>query len=90
MQQPYLVATHNMIGKPKTGNYMYKLIKSDLCHMEETYEVNIVGWCANNGPDRKKAWQLLCENLFYLIVMLSKHLLTVFIPNGDKHCSCNI
>ncbi|KAI0656722.1 hypothetical protein C8Q70DRAFT_878385, partial [Cubamyces menziesii] len=67
--EPYLVKTHNMTGKLKTGDHIFELIKSDIHHMEETYKVQVIGWCTNDGLDGKKACRLLYQFLTYLIVI---------------------
>ncbi|KAI9058295.1 hypothetical protein FKP32DRAFT_1549847, partial [Trametes sanguinea] len=68
--EPYLVKTHDMTGEPKTGDRMFELIKSDIATMERDYQVDVIGWCTDDGPDGKKARRLLFETFAYLIVLV--------------------
>ena len=68
--QPYLIRTHNMTGRPKTGDEMFKIIKDDMRHMEDKYKVKVIGWCTDDGPDGKKARRLLLEAFWFLIVLV--------------------
>ncbi|KAJ6447708.1 hypothetical protein C8R45DRAFT_850720, partial [Mycena sanguinolenta] len=57
--QPYLLRTHNMTGRPKTGNELFEIIKSDIDYASNTYGVTIIAVCTDDGPDGKKARRLV-------------------------------
>jgi hypothetical protein len=49
-----LINTHDIAKEPKTGDRMFELMKADKKLMEETYNLTVAGWCADEGPDTKK------------------------------------
>ncbi|KAJ7258197.1 hypothetical protein C8J57DRAFT_1436836 [Mycena rebaudengoi] len=51
--------THDMTGHPKTGNELFGIMKSDFKYAEETYGVEIIAVCTDDGPDGKKARRLI-------------------------------
>lgn len=66
--QLYLVRTHSLAGKRKTGDNLYELIKSDKALMETLYHVIIIAWITDDGPDGKKARRLLHRDFPSVIV----------------------
>ncbi|KAJ7438058.1 hypothetical protein FB451DRAFT_1060604 [Mycena latifolia] len=57
--QAYLLRTHNMTGRPKTGNELFEIMKSDFEYAWNTYRVEIIAVCTDDGPDGKKARRLV-------------------------------
>ncbi|KAJ7713409.1 hypothetical protein DFH07DRAFT_725718, partial [Mycena maculata] len=67
--QPYLFRTHDMTGRPETGDELFEIMKSDFEYAWNTYRVEIIapfgdtsGSHNNNtddGPDGKKARRLV-------------------------------
>ncbi|KAJ6460339.1 ribonuclease H-like domain-containing protein [Mycena sanguinolenta] len=49
--QPFLLHTHDMTVCPKTGDELYKIVIDDLAYAEETYGVDIIAVCTDDGPD---------------------------------------
>lgn len=66
--QPYLVRTHNMSGQPKTGEKLLEVVQSDIQYIKEKFDVNVIAWCTDDGPDGKKMRQLL--KLWYLWIIV--------------------
>ncbi|KAI0352260.1 hypothetical protein OH77DRAFT_1409607 [Trametes cingulata] len=54
-----LVRTHDMTGRPKTGDEHAKIIRGDMEHMREVYEVRPIAWVTDDGPDGKGARNIL-------------------------------
>ncbi|KAF7333128.1 hypothetical protein MVEN_02378300 [Mycena venus] len=59
--EPYLLRTHNMTGRPKTGDELFEIMKSDFEYAWNTYQVEIIAVCTDDGPDGKKARRLVHE-----------------------------
>jgi hypothetical protein len=59
--QPHLLRTHNMTGRPKTGDELFSIMKSDFEYAWNTYKVKIIAVCTDDGPDGKKARRLIRE-----------------------------
>ncbi|KAJ7454143.1 ribonuclease H-like domain-containing protein [Mycena latifolia] len=59
--QLYLLKTHDMTGRPKTGDELFEIMKSDFLHAWETYRIEIIAVCTDDGPDGKKARRLIRE-----------------------------
>ncbi|KAJ7468182.1 ribonuclease H-like domain-containing protein, partial [Mycena latifolia] len=57
--QAYLLRTHNMTGRPKTGDELFEIMKSDFEYAWNTYRVEIIAVCTDDGPDGKKARRLV-------------------------------
>ncbi|KAF8175014.1 ribonuclease H-like domain-containing protein, partial [Mycena galopus ATCC 62051] len=57
--KPFLLRTHDMTGRPKTGDELYRLVLSGLAYAAETYGVEIIAACTDDGPDGKKMRRLL-------------------------------
>ncbi|KAM5543668.1 hypothetical protein V8D89_002919 [Ganoderma adspersum] len=66
----HLVCTHDMTGRPKTGQEHLEVIKSDMAHMETTYGVTTVGWVTDDGPDGKGTRTLLRKLMPWLILLV--------------------
>jgi hypothetical protein len=47
-----------MHGLPKTGDQLLKVVKEEKEVMEHKYNVEMVGWCTDDGPDGKKMRRL--------------------------------
>ncbi|KAJ6475171.1 ribonuclease H-like domain-containing protein [Mycena vulgaris] len=50
-----------MTGRSKTGDELFKLVKSDLAFAKETYGVDVIAVCTDDGPDGKKMRRLIKE-----------------------------
>ncbi|KAJ6452036.1 ribonuclease H-like domain-containing protein [Mycena vitilis] len=59
--KPYLLKTHDMTGRPKTGEELYAIVMSDLKYALETYGVDVIAVCTDDGPDGKKMRRLIRE-----------------------------
>ncbi|KAJ7702903.1 ribonuclease H-like domain-containing protein, partial [Mycena metata] len=59
--EPYLLRTHNMTGRPKTGDELFIIMKSDFEYAERTFAVTIIAVCTDDGPDGKKSRRLVKE-----------------------------
>lgn len=55
-----------MTGRPKTGDELFGLVKSDLTYAKETYGVEVIAVCTDDGPDGKKMRRLVKEQLAWL------------------------
>ncbi|KAF8960112.1 ribonuclease H-like domain-containing protein, partial [Flammula alnicola] len=60
---PYLIRTHDMTGRPKTGDELFALIKDDILYTQNTYGVKVICVTTDDGPDGKKARRLIKEDL---------------------------
>ncbi|KAJ7743003.1 hypothetical protein DFH07DRAFT_925395 [Mycena maculata] len=65
--QPFLLRTHDMTGRPKTGDELFKLMKSDFDYASDyasnTYAVEVICVTTDDGPDGKKARRLIREQM---------------------------
>ena len=68
--QPYLVRTHNVQGQPKTGDKLLEIVRDDIQHIKDEYEVTIIAWCTDDGPDGKKMRRLLKLLFLWIIVIV--------------------
>ncbi|KAJ7770863.1 hypothetical protein DFH07DRAFT_681221, partial [Mycena maculata] len=59
--KPYLLRTHNMTGRPKTGDELFEIMKSDFEYAWNTYHIEIIAVCTDDGLDGKKARRLLLQ-----------------------------
>ncbi|KAJ7167705.1 hypothetical protein C8R46DRAFT_812141, partial [Mycena filopes] len=59
--EPYLLRTHDMTGRPKTGDELFAIMKSDFEYAWNTYKVDVIAVCTDDGPDGKKARRLVRE-----------------------------
>ncbi|KAF8148553.1 hypothetical protein K438DRAFT_1989202 [Mycena galopus ATCC 62051] len=57
--EPSLLRTHEMTGRPKTGDELLEIMKSDFDYAWNTYQVEIIAVCTDDGPDGKKALHLI-------------------------------
>ncbi|GJE84312.1 hypothetical protein PsYK624_003880 [Phanerochaete sordida] len=64
----HILRTHNMTGRPKTGDEMLSLIRSDIQDAQKRLKVVIIGWTTDDGPDGKKARRILAAEEPQLIV----------------------
>ncbi|KAF8960763.1 ribonuclease H-like domain-containing protein, partial [Flammula alnicola] len=67
--EPYLIQTHDVTGDPKTGDHLLKLVLEDIHLIETKYDMKIIAWCTDDGPDGKKMRRLL-QNLYPWLMML--------------------
>lgn len=56
------VRTHDMTGRPKTGDELFSLVKADFAFVKETYGVEIIAAVTDDGPDGKKMRRLVKED----------------------------
>ncbi|KAK6974145.1 hypothetical protein R3P38DRAFT_2472543, partial [Favolaschia claudopus] len=61
--EPHLLRTHNMTGRPKTGDELFVIVKSDLVYAKETYGVETIAVVTDDGPDGKKMRRLVGEEM---------------------------
>ncbi|KAK7029256.1 hypothetical protein R3P38DRAFT_2703759, partial [Favolaschia claudopus] len=61
--EPHLLRTHNMTGRPKTGDELFDIVKSDLVYAKETYGVETIAVVTDDGPDGKKMRRLVSEEM---------------------------
>jgi hypothetical protein len=59
-----------MSGEPKTGNWLLELVLGDIKHIKDKFDVEVIGWCTDDGPDGKKMRRLLRTSLIWMIVVL--------------------
>ncbi|KAF7326313.1 DUF659 family protein [Mycena kentingensis (nom. inval.)] len=65
--KPYLLKTHNMTGRPKTGDEFFKMMSSDLVLAKELYNVEIISVTTDDGPDGKKGRRLVNERMPHIV-----------------------
>ncbi|KAJ7034526.1 ribonuclease H-like domain-containing protein [Mycena alexandri] len=58
---PYLLKTHDMTGRPKTGDELFGLVRKDIEYAKETYGVDVIAVCTDDGPNGKKMRRLTKE-----------------------------
>lgn len=56
--KPYLLQMHDMTGRPKTGDTLWALVLEDREYARMTFDVEIIEYCSDDGPDGKKARRL--------------------------------
>ena len=61
-----------MTKEPKTGDWMFELMKVDKKLMEEKYKITVGGWCADKGPDMKKGKRLMGEAFLWMIILVCR------------------
>jgi hypothetical protein len=61
--QAHLLKTHDMTGRPKTGDELYDVVTGDIKYAEETYGVEVIAVCTDDGPDGKKMRRLIKERM---------------------------
>ncbi|KAJ7748303.1 ribonuclease H-like domain-containing protein, partial [Mycena maculata] len=61
--QPFLLRTHDMTGRPKTGDELFNIMKSDFEYALNTYAVKVICVTTDDGPDGKKSRRLVREQL---------------------------
>ncbi|TFK78604.1 hypothetical protein K466DRAFT_507046, partial [Polyporus arcularius HHB13444] len=69
-REVYPLVTHNMKGKPKTGEEHLNIIEADMETMRSTYHVHPVAWVTDDGPDGKCARRLLREKYAWLVTLV--------------------
>ncbi|KAH7869208.1 ribonuclease H-like domain-containing protein, partial [Lentinula edodes] len=57
----HLVKTHDMTGRPKTGDEYYSIMEEDIEYIKKVYGVDVICVCTDDGPDGKKARRLVRE-----------------------------
>ncbi|KAF7971231.1 hypothetical protein HWV62_21648 [Athelia sp. TMB] len=66
----YLMRSHDMTGKPKTGNHLLEVVKDDIAWMKDTHGINLIAWCTDDGPDCKKMCCLLALFFTWIVVLV--------------------
>ncbi|KAJ3006822.1 hypothetical protein NUW54_g3791 [Trametes sanguinea] len=59
-----------MTGRPKTGQEHAEIIKANMQHMRDVYDVQPVVMVTDGGPDGKGARDLLCASLPWLMTIV--------------------
>jgi len=52
-----------MTGEPKTADIMFKIMEADKKKIEDTFGIEVVEWCSDNGPDSKKGSWLMEKSI---------------------------
>ncbi|KAL6307742.1 ribonuclease H-like domain-containing protein [Sparassis latifolia] len=68
--EAYLLRTHNMTGKPKTGDKLLEIVTADISYMSDKFGVKTIGWCTDDGPDGKKMRRLLSGLMAWIICLV--------------------
>jgi hypothetical protein len=68
--QAYLVRTHDMSGLPKTGDQLLAIVESDIQFIIDKFDVIVIAWCTDDGPDGKKMRRLLGAKYRWMIMLL--------------------
>jgi hypothetical protein len=50
-----------MTGRPKTGDELLQIVRSDIAYAEQTYGVEVIAVCTDDGPEGKKMRRLVKE-----------------------------
>lgn len=75
-----------MFGEPKTGDRLWELMQTDIGHVRETYGVDSIGICTDDGPDGKKMRRLARSALpWWIIVLCWAHQNQLIIGDLIKH-----
>ncbi|KAI8986109.1 hypothetical protein BD414DRAFT_416319 [Trametes punicea] len=69
-REVYLIQTHDMTGLSKTGEQHAHIIKEDMAHMRDQFDVHPIAWVTDDGPDGKGAQNLLRRSLPWLMTFV--------------------
>jgi hypothetical protein len=62
--------THDVSTQPKTGENLLQLVTEDLKWSEETYGLQVIAVCSDDGGDARKMRRLLLRLMPWLIIIL--------------------
>ena len=62
--------THNVSAQPKTGETLLNLVVEDIKWSEETYGIQVIAACSDNGGDARWMRHLLLGLMPWLIIIL--------------------
>ncbi|EJD37277.1 hypothetical protein AURDEDRAFT_40708, partial [Auricularia subglabra TFB-10046 SS5] len=81
-QQNYLLRSHNMFGQPKTGAKLWELMQLNVTSAQDTYGVESIGICTDDGPDGKCMRRLARDRFpWWIVVVCWAHQIQLMI--GD-------
>ena len=66
----YLVKTHDMSGRPKTGDELLTIVEADIQLIFDKFGVVVIAWCTDDGPDGKKMRRLLSAKYQWIITLV--------------------
>ncbi|KAL6307080.1 ribonuclease H-like domain-containing protein [Sparassis latifolia] len=67
--EPYLVHTHNVSDKPKTGDTLLDIVLADITYCLTYLKIIIAAWCTDAGSDAASMRRKLKERLPWIIVL---------------------
>ena len=79
---------YNMTKELKTDNRIFKFMKANKKLMEKKYNITVVGWCADEGPDTKKGKHLMENEFLWMIILVCwVHQINLIVGDllGVKH-----
>ena len=59
-----------MSGLPKTRDQLLEIVESDIQYIKEKFDVLVIAWCTDDGPDGKKIRQLLDARYQWMIMLV--------------------
>jgi hypothetical protein len=59
-----------MSGLPKTGDQLLEIVESDIQYIKEKFDVLVIAWCTDDGPDGKKMRRLLGARYQWMIMLV--------------------
>ncbi len=62
--------THNVSAQPKTGETLLNLVVEDIKWSEETYGIQVIAACSDDGGDARWMQHLLLGLMPWLIIIL--------------------
>ncbi|KAL0947449.1 hypothetical protein HGRIS_013556 [Hohenbuehelia grisea] len=66
----YLLRTHDMTGRPKSGDELFGIVKEDITYTEGTYGVEVIAITTDDGPDGKKMRRLHKKEFAHVAVFV--------------------
>ncbi|KAH7096371.1 ribonuclease H-like domain-containing protein [Auriculariales sp. MPI-PUGE-AT-0066] len=85
-RKEYAIRSHDMFSEDKTGDRLWLAMQSDIQLASDTYNVDIVGICTDDGPDGKKMRRLAQAEMVWLVVTLCwAHQCQLIVGDLFKH-----
>ena len=66
----YLVKTHDMSGRPKTGDKLLTIVEADIQLIFDKFGVIMIAWCTDDSPDGNKMCWLLSAKYQWIITLV--------------------
>jgi hypothetical protein len=57
-----------MTRRPKTGDKLLQIVRSDIAYVEQMYGVEVIAVCTDDGPEGKKMRRLVKDQLSWITV----------------------